>query len=128
MIKKFLLCFWAFMLLVPKEAELQNLPFSWGIASWYSESDPGINLTTANGEIFDDSLRTCASWHYPFGTHLRVTSLSNGRTVICRVNDRGPAKRLGRLIDLTRAAFQEIAPLGVGLIRVQVEAAEKGGF
>ncbi len=92
-----------------------------GIASWYSESDPGINLTTANGEIFDGSKLTCASWNFPFGTYLRVTYLANGRQTICRVNDRGPAKRLGRMIDLTRAAFQELAPLRVGLISVNVE-------
>ena len=95
-----------------------------GIASWYSESDPGIHLTTANGEIFDDSKNTCASWDFPFGTYLSVTSLANGKTVACRVNDRGPAKRLGRLIDLTKSAFQQIAPLGKGLVRVEVEIIE----
>ncbi len=92
-----------------------------GIASWYSESDPGINLHTANGEIFDDAQRTCASWDFPFGTLLRVTSIKNGKSVICRVNDRGPAKRLGRLIDLTSSAFREVAPLKAGLIQVKVE-------
>ena len=92
-----------------------------GIASWYSESDPGINRNTANGEIFDDSQRTCASWNFPFDTLLRVTDLANGKSVVCRVNDRGPAKRLGRLIDLTQAAFREMAPLETGLISVKVE-------
>lgn len=94
---------------------------AFGTASWYSESDPGINLTTANGEIFDDSQFTCASWDFPFGTWLRVTNLSNGEVVFCRVNDRGPAKRLGRLIDLTKSAFHEIAPLQAGLVTVKVE-------
>ena len=92
-----------------------------GIASWYSESDPGINLHTANGEIFDDTQRTCASWDFPFGTLLRVTSIKNGKSVICRVNDRGPAQRLGLLIDLTSSAFREVAPLKAGLIQVKVE-------
>lgn len=101
---------------------------AFGTASWYSESDPGINLTTANGEIFDDSQWTCASWDFPFGTWLRVTNLSNEKMVFCRVNDRGPAKRLGRLIDLTKSAFHEIAPLGAGLVSVKVEmvGAERG--
>ena len=96
-----------------------------GIASWYSESDPGINLRTANGEIFDDSKWTCASWDFPFNTYLRVTHLANGKTVLCRVNDRGPAKRLGRAIDLTQAAFRGLAPLRLGLIHVKVEVAYK---
>lgn len=105
------------LLFLPQEGKAASV----GTAAWYSELDPGINLTTANGEIFDDSKRTCASWHHPFGTYLRVTRLDNGKSILCRVNDRGPAKRLGRLIDLTKAAFQEIAPLRVGLIRVKVE-------
>lgn len=96
------------------------VPSRLGIASWYSESDPYINLHTANGEIFDDSQLTCASWDYAFGTHLEVTNVSNGRSIICRVNDRGPAKRLNRLIDLTLAAFRELASPRRGLIEVTV--------
>ena len=96
-------------------------PSFFGIASWYSESDPGINLETANGEIFDDSELTCASWDFPFDTFLKVTYLESGRSVICRVNDRGPAKRLGRLIDLTKNTFRQVAPLRAGLIHVRVE-------
>lgn len=92
----------------------------YGIGSWYSESDPSINLHTANGEIFDDSKLTCASWHYQFGTYLKVTNLANQKSVVCRVNDRGPSKRLGRLIDLTKTAFHQIADLKKGLIRVSV--------
>jgi rare lipoprotein A len=91
-----------------------------GIASWYSETDPGINLHTANGEIFDDGKLTCASWNHSFGTLLKVTNLKNGKSVVCRVNDRGPNKRLGRLIDLTITAFRRIADSRSGLIRVAV--------
>ena len=114
----------AFLLVLPQTLSAES-PSSkaalFGTASWYSESDPGINLHTANGEIFDDAQRTCASWDFPFGTLLRVTSLKNGRSVICRVNDRGPSKKLGRLIDLTKTAFHEVAPLRTGLIPVKVE-------
>lgn len=92
----------------------------YGIASWYSESDPHINPTTANGEIFDDSQLTCASWTYPFGTRLRVVNRTNGKSIVCRVNDRGPSKRLKRLIDLTKTAFSRIADLKEGLIEVSV--------
>lgn len=95
-----------------------------GIASWYSESDPGINIHTANGEVFEDTRMTCASWDYPFGTILRVTYLKNGDSIICRVNDRGPSKRLGRLVDLTKTGFEEMAPLRLGLIKVKVEKVE----
>ena len=75
-----------------------------GIASWYSETDPGINLHTANGEIFNDQKLTCASWNHAFGTLLKVTNLKNGKSVVCRVNDRGPRKNLRRRIDLTKSA------------------------
>jgi rare lipoprotein A len=93
---------------------------SYGIASWYSRSDRGIKKRTASGAIFDHSKRTCASWGFPLGTRLRVTNLQNGRSVICVVNDRGPAKKLKRLVDLTKAAFREIADPKHGLVRVSV--------
>jgi len=102
---------------------LFRTPF-FGIASWYSETDRGINRRTANGEIFNDSKLTCASWDFHFGTQLKVTHLVSGKSVLCRVNDRGPRKRLGRLIDLTRAAFSELAPLRLGLIPVKVEVVD----
>ena len=92
-----------------------------GKASWYSQTDPGILLTTANMERFDDSELTCAVWDMPFNTILKVTNLENGKTVIVRVNDRGPAKRLNRPIDLTKEAFSRIADLDKGLADVSVE-------
>lgn len=100
-------------------------PARFGIASWYSESDPGINRHTANGEIFNDKLLTCASWDYAFGTYLEIKNLENGKKVICRVNDRGPSKRLDRIIDLTRTAFKKIASPRKGLIRVSVRVVPK---
>jgi len=95
-----------------------------GLASWYSEEDPGILKTTANMELFDDKRFTCAVWGFPFHSLLKVTNLENGRSIYVRVNDRGPAKRLvqeGRIIDLTKTAFAEIDDLDKGLIRVAVE-------
>jgi rare lipoprotein A len=103
-----------------KTSQKQKKQVSYGIASWYSQSDPFINLRTANGEIFDDTKMTCASWHYPFGTRLKITNPANGKSVICIVNDRGPAKRLNRLIDLSKGAFRKIADTKNGLIRVRV--------
>lgn len=91
-----------------------------GLASWYSESDPHINDRTANNEMFDDQALTCASWDYDFGEKLLVINALNGKSVVCRVNDRGPGKRLRRKIDLTKAAFKKIANPKRGLIPVTV--------
>ncbi len=91
-----------------------------GIASWYSETDRNINERTANGEKFNDREITCATWDYPFGEKLLVINTLNGKWVVCRVNDRGPSKRLRREIDLTRAAFKRIASTDRGLIIVAV--------
>lgn len=91
-------------------------------ASWYGQAHAG--RPTASGELFNPDKLTAASWFYPFGTRLRVTNLANGRSVVVRINDRGPARRLvrrGRKIDLSRAAFSRIADLRTGLIRVRVE-------
>ncbi len=92
-----------------------------GQASWYSQNDPGILLTTANMESFDDSELTCAIWDLPFNTILKVTNLENGKSVLVRVNDRGPARRLNRAIDLTKTAFARICDLEKGLTDVSVE-------
>jgi len=95
-----------------------------GKASWYSKKSPGIRRHTASNEIFDDSDMTCAMWDVPFDQLIKVTNVANGRSVIVRVNDRGPHKRYvrkGRVIDLSKAAFQSIAPLKRGLIDIELE-------
>ena len=95
-----------------------------GMASWYSENDPGILKTTANMERFSDEKLTCAMWGLAFNTILKVTNTGNGKSVFVRVNDRGPAKRLvqkGRIVDLTKSAFAKIADLEKGLIHVKIE-------
>ena len=65
-----------------------------GWASWYSAEDPGVVPWTASTERFDDQALTCAMWGVPFQTRLKITNLANGRSVIVRVNDRGPAEDL----------------------------------
>ena len=95
-----------------------------GQASWYSETDPGINIHTANMEVFDDSGLTAAMWDVPFHQRIKVTNFENGKSVVVRVNDRGPHRRFverGRIIDLSKQAFLEIAPLKEGLINIQLE-------
>ena len=109
-------------------ARFPNMDFSrarFGIASWYSEKDKFINKHTANNEIFDDDAETCASWDFPFHEKLLVINALNGRWIVCRVNDRGPAKRLNRVIDLTRATFRKISHAKKGLIPVTVIPIQK---
>ena len=86
-----------------------------GIASWYGEDFHG--KYTANGEVFDLNGLTAAHRTLPFGTKLRVTF--QGKSVVVRVNDRGPYAK-GRGLDLSKAAFAKLAPTSKGVIRVCV--------
>ena len=116
-----------------RRVEQPAMPANWaaawedleGTASWYSVTDPGVVALTASTERFNDRDLTCAMWGVPFNARLKVTNLHNGRSVIVRVNDRGPAEDLvltqDRVIDLTKTAFAAIAEPGQGLIRVRVE-------
>jgi len=96
-----------------------------GIASWYSQTDKYINEQTASGELFDDEKITCASWNHAFGERLLVINLLNLRWTVCRVNDRGPNKRLRREIDLSKAAFRKIANPRRGLTLTLIIPTEK---
>jgi len=91
-----------------------------GVASWYSKKDPGIRRRTASDKVFNDRELWAASWDYPFGTRLKVTNPKNSKSIVVVVEDRGPAKRLKRKIDLTRTAFSRIAPLKDGLAEVEI--------
>jgi rare lipoprotein A len=97
-----------------------------GVASWYGETHRGKPL--ANGQKFDPDKLTAASWFYPLGTRVRVTLQSEPeRTVLVTITDRGPARRFvrrGRIIDLARAAFNELASPDQGLVPVTVERVE----
>jgi len=94
-----------------------------GKASYYGEKFHG--RTTASGEIFDASAFTAAHLTYPFGTRLKVTSVETGKSVVVRVNDRGPyVSDPSRIIDLSKAAFEYIAPLSRGIIEVKIEVTQ----
>lgn len=84
-------------------------------ASWYG-SESGNR--TANGEHFDGSSLTAAHRSHPFGTKLRVHY--RGKSVVVRVNDRGPFVK-GRSLDLSRAAARKIGLIPAGVARVCVE-------
>jgi rare lipoprotein A len=92
-----------------------------GLASWYGGKFQG--RTTANGEIFDTNLMTAAHKSLPFGTIVKVTDLDTGQTTTVRINDRGPFVE-GRIIDLSRAAAEELGMVGRGVARVSLEAVD----
>jgi rare lipoprotein A len=89
-----------------------------GNASYYGNELAGNR--TSSGERFNPAAFTCAHRSLPLGTKLRVTNLANGRSVIVRVNDRGPFAR-GRILDMSLAAAREIAMVGPGHARVRLE-------
>ena len=97
-----------------------------GVASYYSYEC--ADKPMANGRIFNPEKRTCASWFYDFGTVLVVKSLDTGLTTEVTVTDRGPNKRLvkqGRIIDLSKRAFQDICRLEKGLTRVVIQKKDR---
>jgi rare lipoprotein A len=98
-----------------------------GIASWYGPTFYG--RPTANGEIYDGNQLTAAHKTLPMPVNVRVTNLENGRSIIVRVNDRGPFAR-GRIIDLSRRAAEQLDMVRTGVARVRVTylgRAELGG-
>jgi rare lipoprotein A len=86
-----------------------------GIASWYAESH-----VTASGERYSPSSLTAAHRTLPFGTMVKVTNLSTKCVAIVRINDRGPYKK-GRIIDVSKAAANQLKMIGSGTASVQVE-------
>lgn len=93
-----------------------------GVASYYAEKYNG--RATASGEIFDMHQLTAAHPTLAFGTVVKVTNTENHRSVLVRVNDRGPFVT-GRVIDLSLAAAQELQMLKTGLAAVTVEVVGK---
>ncbi|VXC46209.1 Endolytic peptidoglycan transglycosylase RlpA [Pseudomonas sp. 9Ag] len=89
-----------------------------GKASYYGNQPH--NKLTASGERFDQNALTAAHRTLPFGTKVRVINTRNGKSVVVRINDRGPFVR-GRIIDLSKAAFERIASTRAGVIRVRLE-------
>ncbi|ELA08934.1 rare lipoprotein A family protein [Moraxella macacae 0408225] len=89
------------------------------IASWYGGKFHGKR--TASGEIFNQHGLTVASNTHKLGSKLKVTNRANGKSVIVRVTDRGGFAKYGRTLDLSKGAFQKIASLGTGAIKVDIE-------
>jgi rare lipoprotein A len=93
-------------------------PFQVGTASWYGESFDG--KPTASGEPYDMYDMTAAHLTLPMGSHVKVTNLRNGKSVIVRVNDRGPIVP-GRIIDVSYGAAQALQFTHHGLQRVRLD-------
>ena len=88
-----------------------------GKASYYADKYQGRQ--TANGERFNQNAQTAAHKKLKFGTWVKVTNVSNGKSVVVRINDRGPFVK-GRIIDLSKAAFSAIANTRLGVVDVVV--------
>ncbi|MGE0232668.1 MAG: septal ring lytic transglycosylase RlpA family protein [Flavobacteriaceae bacterium] len=93
-----------------------------GMASWYSHA----GKRTANGEIANPAGLTAAHRSLPFGTKVKVTNVHNGRSVVVRVNDRGPFVK-GRVIDLSKAAAAQIGLVTRGTGKVRVDSVDARG-
>lgn len=95
-----------------------------GAASYYHDSLAG--RSTASGEPYDPSAFTAANRTLPFGTVLRIVRVDTGASVIVRVNDRGPFGRRRRIVDLSRAAAEELDMIRRGVVQVRAEVLELG--
>ncbi|WP_321915806.1 septal ring lytic transglycosylase RlpA family protein [Paraburkholderia sp. J11-2] len=92
-----------------------------GEASWYAEKFQGRQ--TANGERFDAGSLTAAHRTLPLGSYVRVRSMATGKSVVVRINDRGPYVK-GRIIDLSYAAAKTLGLTEARSMRVQIERVE----
>lgn len=98
-----------------------------GLASWYGSVLQGHR--TASGELFDKEQLTACHRSLPFGTRVKVTSVSSGRSVVVKINDRGVLSD-ERVIDLSAAAARSLGILrqGVAKVKLEVVNAESGGL
>ena len=88
-----------------------------GQVSYYANSLAGRK--TASGERYDPKKLTAASRTLPFGTRVKVTRLDTGKSVIVRVNDRGPYGHRKRILDVSRAAAEQLGIIRDGLVQVE---------
>jgi rare lipoprotein A len=89
-----------------------------GVASYYHDSLQGNR--TANGEIYNKRIRSAAHKTLPLGAKVRVTKLSNGKSIVVKINDRGPFVK-GRIIDLSRRAARDLGIIHSGVAKVKIE-------
>lgn len=97
---------------------VQTQSAEYGMASYYGDEFHGKK--TASGEIYNKWDYTCAHRKLPFGTKIRVTNMENKKSVIVRVNDRGPFVK-NRIVDLSYAAARDIDMILKGVVKVKIE-------
>ncbi|WP_414830509.1 septal ring lytic transglycosylase RlpA family protein [Alteromonas sp. H39] len=103
---------------VPERSRPQDVGFTEvGEASFYAMSYQFS--TTASGERYNHLSSTAAHRTLPFGTKVKVTNLANNKSTTVKINDRGPFVQ-GRIIDLSRSAFSDIADTDAGIIKVRI--------
>lgn len=101
----------------PKSVKHPQKPYQVGMASWYGKQFHG--RTTASGEDFDMFELTAAHRALPLGTYVKVTNLRNGKSIVVRINDRGPYVQ-GRIMDLSYGAARMLS-FRDGVERVQLD-------
>jgi rare lipoprotein A len=106
---------------VPRKGPAERPLAQTGVASYYAKGLDG--RPTASGERYDSRALTAAHRTLPFGSRVRVTNLDNGRSVVVRINDRGPHVE-SRVIDLSYAAARELHFIERGTARVSLEVLE----
>ena len=92
-----------------------------GVASWYGKKFHGRK--TASGERYNQNKMTAAHKTLPFGTNVRVKNIENGKSVVVRINDRGPFKK-GRIIDVSRAAAKKLGMINSGIAKVNIKVVD----
>jgi rare lipoprotein A len=95
-----------------------QMPPSQGLASYYTEG-----TKTANGEAFNSAALTAAHPSLPFGTKLRVTNTTTGKSVVVRINDRGPFIK-GRVVDVSYSAAQALGMVNSGTANVKLDVVQ----
>ena len=101
----------------------QDVYIQYGKASFYADKFQG--KTTASGDKYDHNKMTAAHLSLPFGTKVKVTNLSNEKSVLVKINDRGPFIE-GRIIDVSKIAAQQLDFIPLGIVEVKVEVVEQG--
>ena len=92
-----------------------------GIAAYYSNVFQGRR--TASGERYDKNAYTAAHKRLPYGTRIRITNLENDKSVVVKINDRGPRSKK-RMLDVSRRAAQDLGFIQKGLTKVRLEVIE----
>ena len=105
----------------PGPAAPTKLATQTGMGSWYGRAHHGQK--TASGERYDMRDLTGAHKSLPLGTRVRVTNVANGRSIVVRINDRGPFVD-GRIIDVSHAAARALGALGAGVFTARLEVLE----